>query len=209
MKADSSRIERFTRWLYRYRGETAAPFAVILLVLARPTWGRLAVGLFLVMLGECLRLWAASHIGTHARGRTFRAPTGGMRARTGPYRLIPHPLYAGNLIVCLGLLVAARAGEPWFPALFLVVFCVQYSLFMRYEGMLIRSGPANSPEGPANSPDGPANSPGDGAVTPAVPPATLMPALTRAGFALEWPTLRTVMALSLVLVGLAWWWSPR
>lgn len=196
-------IERLTHWLYRYRGETAAPFAVLLLVLARPTWGRLGVGLTLIAAGECLRLWAASHIGSHARGRTFHAPTGEALARSGPYQLMSHPLYAGNLLVCLGLLVAARAGEPWFPALFLVVFCGQYTLFIRHEDTLRRQ---------ASPVPAPHTAPGTKSTTPTTQPASpgsLAPAMTRAGLALEWPTLRTVLALGLFLVGLTWWWSAR
>jgi hypothetical protein len=184
--AATGRLDRITDWLYRRRGETAAPLALALVLLARPTAERLAVGLPIVALGEALRLWAASHIGDHARGRRFRAPGPATRARGGPYRVLKHPLYAGNLVVCLGLLVAGRAGEPWFPALFLAAFCVQYSLFMRRETALMAAAEASGGSGPPT-------------------PARLLPVFSHRGLALEWPTLRTVLVLSLILVGLHWW----
>jgi hypothetical protein len=234
----NDRLDRWSDWLYRHRGETAVPFALALVVLARPTWSRIVGGMAIVVVGECLRVWAASHIGNHARGRTFRQPTASTLARGGPYRLMPHPLYAGNLLVCAGLLVMARAGEPWFPVVFLLLFCAQYSLFIRREEALKRA-PALTPADPGAvpTPTAPVTSPAAHPVSvtsPAAHPISVAapapaavpshptfptaparavhqfgPAVTPAGFALEWPTLRTVLVLVGILAGLAWWWSER
>ncbi|MDZ4804200.1 MAG: hypothetical protein SGI90_05000 [Candidatus Eisenbacteria bacterium] len=52
--AGADRLTQLTDWLYRHRGETAVPFAIVLLVAARPTVGRLLLGLPLIILGETL-----------------------------------------------------------------------------------------------------------------------------------------------------------
>jgi protein-S-isoprenylcysteine O-methyltransferase Ste14 len=48
--------------------------------------------------GELVRLWAAGHID---KGREV--------TRSGPYRLVRHPLYAGSAIMGIGFMIAARS----------------------------------------------------------------------------------------------------
>jgi protein-S-isoprenylcysteine O-methyltransferase Ste14 len=52
--------------------------------LARPTLASIAAGMAIAVAGEALRIWAAGHI---EKGREV--------TRSGPYRLVRHPLYLG------------------------------------------------------------------------------------------------------------------
>lgn len=49
-------------------------------------------------MGELIRVWAAGHID---KGREV--------TRSGPYRYMRHPLYAGSTIMGLGFMIAARS----------------------------------------------------------------------------------------------------
>ena len=49
-------------------------------------------------IGELIRVWAAGHID---KGREV--------TRSGPYRYMRHPLYAGSTIMGLGFMIAARS----------------------------------------------------------------------------------------------------
>lgn len=189
----TGRLDRLSDWLFRHRGATAAPFALLMLGLARPDPLHLAAGLPFLAAGQLLRLWAASHIGDHARGRRPRAPR---LVTTGPYALIRHPLYAGNALLCAGLLVMSRAGVPLFPLAFGFVFVAQYALFVRREERLLAR--AFREEWP-----------GYAALTGAWMPRrlprpgdTLRPLVTRSGFRMEWPTFRTVLVLLGILLAL-------
>ena len=64
--------------------------------------------------GELVRLWAAGHID---KGREV--------TRSGPYRLVRHPLYAGSAIMGIGFMIAARSlGSAIVVGVYLVVALV-------------------------------------------------------------------------------------
>ena len=71
--------------------------AATTLVLARPTWITWSAGLFIAIVGECVRIWAAGHL---EKGREV--------TRSGPYRWSAHPLYVGSSVMALGIVVAAH-----------------------------------------------------------------------------------------------------
>lgn len=76
-------------------GFLAAAFA---LGLARPSWRSWAAGCAVAVAGELLRLWAAGHI---EKGREI--------TRSGPYRLVRHPLYLGSSVIGTGFAIAAQS----------------------------------------------------------------------------------------------------
>ena len=85
----------FARW--RVTGGFVA--AVVMLVLARPTWESWGAGFVIAALGEGLRVWASGHL---EKGREV--------TRSGPYRFVRHPLYAGSMVMALGVAVASRGA---------------------------------------------------------------------------------------------------
>ena len=80
---------------------------------ARPTPRSLAYGIPVSLAGLALRAWAAGHL-----AKNQQLSTG------GPYAYIRNPLYAGTLLVALGLALAARSiGLAFlFAAVFLFVY---------------------------------------------------------------------------------------
>ena len=75
--------------------------AVVMFILARPTWESWGAGLLVAALGECVRIWAAGHL---EKGREV--------TRSGPYRFFGHPLYAGSMVIAIGIAMAARGALP-------------------------------------------------------------------------------------------------
>ena len=79
--------------------------------LARPTLTSIAVGMAIALAGEALRIWAAGHI---EKGRVV--------TRSGPYRLVRHPLYLGSAIMGAGFVWAAQSvAVTALVAIYLVV----------------------------------------------------------------------------------------
>ena len=72
--------------------------AAVTLVLAQPTWPTWRAGLVLALAGESLRIWAAGHL---EKGREV--------TRSGPYRFLRHPLYAGSIVIAAGAVAASRS----------------------------------------------------------------------------------------------------
>lgn len=71
---------------------------VFVLWLAHPTGRTLIIGAIVAAAGEALRVWAAGHL---EKGREVTA--------SGPYALTRHPLYAGSIIIGIGLAIASAS----------------------------------------------------------------------------------------------------
>lgn len=71
---------------------------VFVLWLAHPTGRTLAIGAIVAAAGEALRIWAAGHL---EKGKEVTA--------SGPYALTRHPLYAGSIIIGIGLAIACAS----------------------------------------------------------------------------------------------------
>jgi protein-S-isoprenylcysteine O-methyltransferase Ste14 len=84
--------------LARLRVPLGFACAGLALWLARPTVTSVAVGMAIALAGEALRIWAAGHI---EKGREV--------TRSGPYRLVRHPLYLGSAIMGAGFVWAAQS----------------------------------------------------------------------------------------------------
>ena len=92
-------------------------FGFLLLVafawLSQPSPISMVIGLPVSALGLSLRAWAAGHLAKDQK-----------LASTGPYAYIRNPLYAGTLIVALGIVIACR--EIWLATIFAAVFSLIY-----------------------------------------------------------------------------------
>jgi protein-S-isoprenylcysteine O-methyltransferase Ste14 len=86
------------RSVARWRVRAGFVAAVVVLVLAEPTWRTWTVGLLVAFAGECVRVWAAGHL---EKGREI--------TRSGPYRFVRHPLYVGSIVIAAGVAIAAQS----------------------------------------------------------------------------------------------------
>ena len=82
--------------LARFRVFLGFVFAAIVLWLATPTMGSLALGAAIAIAGESIRIWAAGHL------EKSKEVT-----QSGPYRYTRHPLYLGSSLIGIGMAVIA------------------------------------------------------------------------------------------------------
>ncbi len=94
--------------------------------LAQPTWGSLAVGLPVSILGLALRAWAAGHLEKNLA-----------LAESGPYAWVRNPLYIGTLATAAGFVIASRRWE--LGVLFAAVFFLIYLPVVELEEQHLRS----------------------------------------------------------------------
>jgi protein-S-isoprenylcysteine O-methyltransferase Ste14 len=92
------RMGSFAEGLARRRVPLGFVSAAAALILARPTWRTWCAGFVVALAGESVRLWAAGHL---EKGREV--------TRSGPYRVMRHPLYAGSTLIAVGAAVASRS----------------------------------------------------------------------------------------------------
>jgi protein-S-isoprenylcysteine O-methyltransferase Ste14 len=70
---------------------------VLLIMMAKPRLDFYALGLFLVVLGEGLRVWATGHLQKNQEVTT-----------TGPYAYVKNPLYLGTFLIMVGFCLMAN-----------------------------------------------------------------------------------------------------
>ena len=71
----------------------------------RSTMTTFAVGLTMSWLGVAFAIWAREHLGRYWSGRVT-LKEGHKLIRTGPYRVVRHPIYTGGLVALAGVAVA-------------------------------------------------------------------------------------------------------
>jgi protein-S-isoprenylcysteine O-methyltransferase Ste14 len=99
------------RLIARARVALGFTCGVLVFWLARPTRTTIVVGLVVALAGEGFRFWAAGHL------NKSREVT-----RSGPYRLVAHPLYLGSSIIGAGLAIASgRVAVAVIVAVYLAV----------------------------------------------------------------------------------------
>jgi protein-S-isoprenylcysteine O-methyltransferase Ste14 len=89
-------------------------------------------GMASLALGGLLRIWAVSHAGRHTRSRTLKAP---LLITAGPYGIVRNPIYLGNFLIGLGLVVLAEA-IPWLPFYFILFGWSYREIVVREESFL-------------------------------------------------------------------------
>jgi protein-S-isoprenylcysteine O-methyltransferase Ste14 len=109
-------IDVIYRWRVRY-----GLFGVLLAaILARPTLWSIAIGFLVCIPGLLIRCWACGNIRKEKK-----------LAMTGPYRYTRNPLYFGNLILGIGIVIGARS---WFVlGIFIIYFLVFYPIIINQE----------------------------------------------------------------------------
>ena len=88
--------------------------------LATPTWQSALGGLLLALPGMAWRFWAMGYLDKE----------GGL-ATGGPYALIRHPLYLGNMVVLAGLCLATN--NPWLGAAGITLGALMCAYLVRIE----------------------------------------------------------------------------
>lgn len=97
----------------------------LVVYLAQPTSQSVALGAAIAVPGELLRIWAAGHLN---RWREV--------ARSGPYKLMRHPLYVGSSIMGAGLAVAAWSVPV--AALVAAYLAITLTAAVRFEARELR-----------------------------------------------------------------------
>lgn len=102
------------------RTKISGVFAVICLILAKPTPVSLLSGTVLIAIGESIRIWSSGHIHKNQ-----------ILTVTGPYSLTRNPLYVGSFILGTGFMVGM--GVFWMGVVFLLFFATVYWLTIKWE----------------------------------------------------------------------------
>ena len=115
--------------LARARVPLGFVFALVVILLARPTPRSVLLGAAVALVGEMVRVWAAGHL---EKGREV--------TRSGPYRLTRHPLYMGSAIIGIGVAIAAARLSVAVMVLAYLVATIAAAIRHEEAGMRARFG---------------------------------------------------------------------
>jgi protein-S-isoprenylcysteine O-methyltransferase Ste14 len=121
-------IPRLQRLAYLYRGHLVCVPLIVAIFCTwheydhhAPAW--VAAGIVFGV-GLWIRIWAQQHL-------RFRITRNMVLTRTGPYGLMRNPIYVGNTLICLGLVVASQL--LWLVPVALLVCMGVYTAVVRHE----------------------------------------------------------------------------
>ena len=108
----------------RYHEGSRQTLAFVLIALfsyvAEPRWLPFLIGTPLIVVGTLWRLYASGFISKNEQ-----------LATDGPYALVRHPLYTGNILIIIGFSIASSV--PWTAAVCLFFFWFYYPTAIEYE----------------------------------------------------------------------------
>ncbi len=117
--------------VFEMRSYTPIPFIVVMLAYAEPMMTTLVTGLLIALLGEAIRFWGVSIVGSETRTTGVVGATN--LITDGPFGFVRNPLYVGNILMYVGCGVMSNALVPWLQFAALVWFGIQYHLIVSRE----------------------------------------------------------------------------
>jgi len=106
--------------IYKWRVRFGLLSLILTVLFAKPMLLSLLLGLVITIMGLTLRLWACGHLKKEKELTT-----------SGPYRYTRNPLYLGNIIIGIGVVVGSNSW--WAIIIFTVYFLVFYPIIILEE----------------------------------------------------------------------------
>ena len=118
-------------FLFSNRSFTPVPIALVIIYLSDSSILYFIYGMPLILVGELIRINAVSYAGGVTRTMNVGAPS---LCTSGPYSRTRNPLYLGNMIIYLGIVLVA-GGEYVFilGGLVFLYFTFQYMMIISLE----------------------------------------------------------------------------
>lgn len=110
--------------------------ASIFILLSGQIFAQTVVDLLVQIFGILLIIWAAITIKVNKNKQSYNFPKGYFFLTTGPYEIIRHPVYAGYLLVMVGI-VEIEFTFLRFIALLILCICILLKIIREEHTMLI------------------------------------------------------------------------
>lgn len=130
-------MSRISKNIFKYRSYTPLPFLLLMVIFQNATITSMIVGFAVVLLGEFFRLWGVSYAGSETR--TTDGVGGTYLVVSGAFAYVRNPLYAGNILMYLGIGIMSMALFPYLQIAALAFFFWQYSVIIKEEEGFLRT----------------------------------------------------------------------
>ncbi|MCD5384264.1 isoprenylcysteine carboxylmethyltransferase family protein [candidate division WOR-3 bacterium] len=118
------------KWIFKHRGCLPVLPGLLLILFSKPYKETLIISLFLMALGELIRIFSVAYIG----GRTRGSRTNAERLVTaGPYGIVRNPIYIGNFFIGMGFVSLFNLWLPWMFLIYIPLFFLEYKIIIDVE----------------------------------------------------------------------------
>ena len=115
-------------FFFSYRSYTPIPIVLLVLYNSEPRLKSISVGFLILLIGEVIRIISVSYAGGITRTRNVGAPS---LCCTGPYAHTRNPLYIGNMLIYLGVVIISGAENIAFLlSIVFLFFIFQYTMII-------------------------------------------------------------------------------
>ena len=118
-------------FFFKNRSFTPIPVALSIIYFAQSDNNYILFGAITLLVGEAIRMWSVSYAGGETRTTKVGAPS---LCTAGPYGFVRNPIYVGNMLMYLGIVIIA--GSPNLALMIITTmtfFLIQYSLIISLE----------------------------------------------------------------------------
>ena len=124
-------MKNLQNFIFSNRSYTPIPLLICILYFSLPTSPFFLIGLFLIFVGELIRIKSVSFAGGITRTTKVGAPKLMIK---GPYSITRNPLYLGNVTIYSGVVLFAGGPLLWELFIFTFIFFIlQYSMIISLE----------------------------------------------------------------------------
>ncbi len=118
-------------FFFKNRSFTHIPVALSIIYFAQSDNNYILFGAITLLLGEGIRMWSVSYAGGETRTTKVGAPS---LCTAGPYGFVRNPIYVGNMLMYLGIVIIAGSPNPTLMIITtMTFFLIQYSLIISLE----------------------------------------------------------------------------
>ena len=125
------------QFIFKKRGYTPIPLGIVIIYFSELQFFLMFIGGTIIFLGEFIRLKSIRFAGGSTRTTSVGAPE---LCSDGPYSHVRNPLYLGNIIIYIGIVIFSGGGDLLFEILVvtLIFFIIQYSLIISLEEEVLK-----------------------------------------------------------------------
>ena len=118
-------------FFFKNRSFTPIPVALSIIYFAQSDNNYILFGAITLLVGEAIRMLSVSYAGGETRTTKVGAPS---LCTAGPYGFVRNPIYVGNMLMYLGIVIIAGSPNPTLMIITtMTFFLIQYSLIISLE----------------------------------------------------------------------------
>jgi protein-S-isoprenylcysteine O-methyltransferase Ste14 len=126
-------LYKIGNFLFKRRGIIIFFIFLFFIFFSKPNFFKIVISIPFIILGESIRIYSLIYSGGFTRRSELNAP---YLLKEGPYSLVRNPIYFGNLVNLIGIIVAMNLNFILSLVLFFLIFLIYFLIILSEEKFL-------------------------------------------------------------------------